>query len=231
MHFSLKLISQLNLSVKRNKRYIATYTPLISYLKQTHMKKLILIILLLSFRNITGNAQLRNEIIVSSGFINNDLIMDDRIVGDMGFIGRKTNNFEIGYQRSFNNTISFETGFAYTNSKLIYQYFPTGVLYSEEKEIKLLSVPCGISFNFLKYFFINTGTTIDIESGRTSGQVTHDQSGLGFYAGLGAKYYIRNFSLKINPFFMEHAVIPFGEQSYKERLWEEGVKIGIGYRF
>jgi hypothetical protein len=195
------------------------------------MKKLILIILLISFRSITGNAQLRNEIIVGSGFINNNLGTDKPIIGDMGFRGRKTNIFEIGYQRNLIHNILFETGFAYSGSKLMYDYFPTGELFTEKQEIKLLSIPCGISFNFLKYFFINTGTIIDIETGRTTGQVTDDQSGFGFYAGAGAKYYIRNFSLRINPFFLEHAVIPFEEQSYKERLWEEGVKIGIGYRF
>jgi hypothetical protein len=194
------------------------------------MKRLTFLILI-SFICRIGYTQTKNEIIIGYGFAKNDIIMNDDIIGDMGFTGKKTIAFGVDYLRSLNNYFVFETGFTYSDSKITYNYFPSGILNTKEEEIKLLSIPCGVSLNLLKYFFINAGTTLDIESGRTSDQNTHDQSGLGFYGGFGAKYSIHNFSIRINPFILEHAVIPFKKDSYKQKLWENGMKIGIGYVF
>lgn len=195
------------------------------------MKKMTLIVLLLSFLNISALAQRRNEIVVNYGFADNDISMDEDIIGDMGFAGKKTAIFELNYLRKLSSTISLETGVAYSRSKLIYHYFPSGVLNTEEQEIKLLSVPFGINFSFLKYLFVSAGAIIDIESGRTSTQATDNQSGVGLYGGVGAKYSIGKFSIRINPFILEHSLIPFEKEAYGQRLWERGVKIGAGYSF
>jgi len=195
------------------------------------MKKVSLIFLLFSLMSIDGFAQLKNEMILSYGYANNDIIMNEDIIGDMGFAGRKTFLLEAGYQRKLNNSFSFESGFAYSKSEIVYNYFPSGVLNTKKLEINLMSFPIGVNFNFLKYFYINAGTIIDFELGRPSDQVTYDQSGFGFYGGVGAKYSIRNFTVKINPFIIEHSSIPFEKEKYNQRLLEKGVRIGVGFNF
>jgi len=195
------------------------------------MKKLNLIILLFSLMSINGFAQVKNEIIISYGFANNDILMNEDIVGDMGFVGRKTFLLEAGYQRKLNNSFSFESGFAYSKSEVVFHYFPSGVLNTKNLEINLLSFPIGINFNFWKYFYVNAGTIIDVELGRSSDHATHDQSGFGFYGGVGVKYSIRNFTIKINPFILEHSSVPFEKEKYEQRLLEKGVKVGVGFNF
>jgi len=177
-----------------------------------------------------GYSQSKNEIVINYGFAKNNITMK-AIEGDMGFIGKKTIAFGMDYRRKLNNTLAFETGFSYSNSKITFEYFPAGISNFEEQEIKLLSIPLGINLNFFKYFFINAGTTLDIEYGRTSNQNTDNQSGFGFYGGLGAKYSIHNFSIRINPYILEHSLIPFKKEFLEQKLWERGVKIGIGYIF
>lgn len=80
-------------------------------------------------------------------------------------------------------------------------------------------------------FFINAGATVDFELNTYQNQPTDKQSGIGLGFGLGGKYDFKNTTVLINPFILEHAVIPFDKVEYQERIIELGIKFGMGYNF
>ena len=56
------------------------------------------------------------------------------------------------------------------------------------------------------------------------------QSGIGFQAGIGAKYPYKDFLFFVNPTVRMNAIIPFEKNSYYS-LSGFTVQTGIGYKF
>lgn len=71
----------------------------------------------------------------------NRLIMPEDLDGDMGYSGRGLNLYELRYSRQINGFFSIETGLEYSFNKIEKDYFPTGIMYHEESNIKMLSIP------------------------------------------------------------------------------------------
>ncbi|MBB3186371.1 outer membrane beta-barrel protein [Microbacter margulisiae] len=193
--------------------------------------KLLLLFLFCILAYANSLAQSKSEVFLMYGYAGNDILMNEDVLGDMGYHGKAGNMYELSYIRFLNRNLAIETGVNYSENEVRMTYFPTGVLHSENIRIKMISIPVWANFSFLKYWFINAGPLVDFEIKHSPSQSTQDQSGIGLGIGVGAKYKLGRITFKINPFIQEHAVVPFLKKQFNEKLIENGVKIGIGYSF
>lgn len=152
-------------------------------------------------------------------------------IGDVGHTGNGANLFELRYSRNINSFLSLETGLQYAHNKIETNYFPDGVTHYKNSEINMMSVPVYCNISFLKYFFAEAGPTLDFETNHSATTSITDQSGIGFAFGLGGKYAYKSVTVIVNPFFQRHLMLSIGGGDLIERLWQSGVKFGVGYGF
>ena len=97
-------------------------------------------------------------------------------------------------------------------------------------DLSLINIPLTVRANFANYFFVNGGLLLDFET--SSSKIIDNQSGVGALLGVGAQYQLNNrLGLFINPYTKLHALIPFASETYHDRLWEWGVRVGVTYSF
>src|SRR5699024_8167309 len=98
----------------------------------------------------------------------------------------------ITYIYSINHWLQFETGIEY--SKLAVRFrsiIPprppnTRSYFGRPQNYSLVDIPLTFRFNFLHYFFANTGLLIDIDASKSNSE--NSQNGLGQMLGVGFNY-------------------------------------------
>ncbi len=139
--------------------------------------------------------------------------------------------FGVNYIYSFNKTLSIETGIEYAEHRIIiepnlppnYDVQPYGASFS------LLEIPFYVRADFLKYFFVNTGTFITWHI--QPDDSVDSQSGIGTMLGIALKYdFKRGVSLFVNPYIKAHSLIAFQKSNHQLHLMETGFRFGISYR-
>ena len=177
-------------------------------------------------------SQTKNRIEFAYSLTDNSLHRNVSLLNGTSSKGKGSNIFSLRYQRNIFSSFSVETGFEYSQNIIELSHITDyGQFENETAYIEMVSIPVYGNFTFLKYFFINAGATIDFELNTFVDQPTDKQSGIGLGFGLGGKYNFNNLTVFINPFFLEHAVIPFDKAEYQERIIELGIKFGLGYNF
>lgn len=177
-------------------------------------------------------SQTQNRITVSSGISSIAIFTSKNLVGTGSHEGTGSASFGMGYARKINNSFSIETGVGYSFYKIESTPSFTGqAVPSTKNTVWLLSIPLYGNYTFLKYLFVNAGAVVDFETKNTRKQGIDSQSGIGLGFGVGGRYNLKKLTLLANPFFLNHAVIPFVMNKYPERLAEIGVKFGVGYNF
>ncbi|WP_192346734.1 outer membrane beta-barrel protein [Algoriphagus sp. Y33] len=102
--------------------------------------------------------------------------------------------------------------------------------YSHNPNFQMLSIPIYAEYALGKVFYAAAGPIIDFQLSEDN-NIT-DQSGIGYLAGLGAKWNTGKFSFSIFPNYKRHSVIPFEKTgNYKHILQELGIQLGVGYLF
>ena len=102
--------------------------------------------------------------------------------------------------------------------------------YSHNPDFKLLSIPIYAEYSLGKIFYAAAGPVVDFQL--SDGNNFSDQSGFGYFVGLGAKLNADKLSFSIFPNYKRHNVIPFEKEgNYKQILQEIGVQFGVGYSF
>jgi hypothetical protein len=193
------------------------------------MKKLILVLLFASLSFIVF-CQSKNRIEISYGYATNGLFRMDDAVGLAGKEGNGASSYTLQYNRKLNNYLSIITGLDYSNNFVsIPNITAVNGLDNKTAYIEMISVPVYGKLSFWKYFFINAGATLDFELNTYDNQPTDKQSGIGLGFGIGAEYEFKSYTVFLNPFFQNHATIPFENVVYK--LNEIGIRFGIGYNF
>ncbi|MGE4290060.1 MAG: hypothetical protein AB7E36_15350 [Salinivirgaceae bacterium] len=131
-----------------------------------------------------------------------------------------------------NTWLEFETGFEYAEHHIIINpnLPPDSENYSRPAEFALINVPFALRANFLKYFFINGGLLLDIDA--SSNSSIDNQTGLGTLLGIAVKYdFSFGLTAFVNPYFKIHSIIPFQDAEHHQRVWENGVRLGLTYDF
>jgi hypothetical protein len=92
--------------------------------------------------------------------------------------------------------------------------------------IHLITIPATMQLNIWKYFFINGGLFLDIETSSS----LDSQTGVGAMLGFGAKYDFKfGGTVFVNPYARHHALMPFAEERFHNRLLENGLRVGFMY--
>lgn len=160
-----------------------------------------------------------------------EVIVKNGLLSDSGHTGKTGNLFELRYSHPVNSRFSLEMGLQYSGNKVVTEYFPDGISHYTESEIKLISVPLYGNLTFLKYFYLEAGPTLDFEVQHKLQSSVQNQGGIGLAAGIGGKYTFKRISVFINPFVQRHLLVSFSNDKIYERLWQSGIKFGIGYSF
>lgn len=192
------------------------------------MKKTLIIFCSILFC-INSLAQTKNRISISFASADDGLSIPSGWCGDMGYIGKGANLYELKYSRKINTFFSIETGLEYSLNKIEKHYFPDGIMHYKESSIKMLSIPIYGDLTILKYLFVYAGPSIDFELNHQNSQSTFNQSGLGFEFGTGGRYSFKNFTISLNPFYQKHLILQYKKGEYHENLFEGGIKLGLGY--
>ncbi|RLD42823.1 MAG: hypothetical protein DRI86_10990 [Bacteroidetes bacterium] len=167
-----------------------------------------------------------------SSFGNNPIVYSPSLDGGAGYEG--VDFYTIGFVviKPFTKNLELETGLEYSEHtiKIIPNLPPENTKMPYNVEKTLWSIPIGIRYNFLNYFYLNGGAFLDFDS--SLGYELENQQGIGAYIGLGAKYDFNfGLSLFLTPYYKAHSLIPFKTQGSQGHLMETGFKMGALYAF
>lgn len=189
-------------------------------------------LLLLTFTLLSSQVycQSKNSISFVYGTASDNIF--DIGIGGPGFQSKGDAIYGINYVRALTKSFSIETGLEYAVNNLLWDYEdaydPTFT--PQKVSVRMLSIPVYANFTFFKYFFTDAGLTADFETGYKTGAVVTNQSGIGIGLGIGGKYDFKKIRVFINPFLQMHAIAAFHNEGGGS-LVDQGVKIGLGYRF
>lgn len=130
-----------------------------------------------------------------------------------------------------NKSLSVEAGLEYTRISLSTNTESDFSKPYTNRSTNLLSIPVDTKLKFLRYFFMNTGLSIDFNLNKNQNYSFCKPIGLGMRAGLGAELKLRNVCFTINPLFRTISTLPFQNQEGSQHLLELGIEYGVGYSF
>ena len=167
--------------------------------------------------------------ITYSSFGENDVFRFNELMGAASYNSDYFFTLGINYIHPLNKWLETETGIEYSKHNIIIKpNLPPDMDNSQRKaNFSLVNIPVTLRANFLKYFFINGGLILGIDG---SNSPIDNQTGIGGLLGLSVKYDFNNgISVFVNPYTKIHSLIPFVDTDYHQRIWENGIRIGITY--
>jgi hypothetical protein len=168
--------------------------------------------------------------ITFSSFGENDVFRFDELDGAASYNSDYFFTIGINYIHTLNKWLEAETGIEYSKQNIIIEpNLPPDMDNSLRKaNFSLINIPVTLRANFLKYFFVNGGLIVDIDASTNS--PIDNQTGIGAILGLSAKYDFKNgLSAFVNPYTKIHSLIPCVDIEYHQRIWENGIRVGITY--
>ncbi len=165
-----------------------------------------------------------------SSFGENDVFRSDELVGAASYNSDYFFSMGINYLHPINKWLEVETGMEYSKHNIIIKpNLPPDMDNSLRKaSFSLINVPLTVRANFLKYFFVNGGLIVDLDASTNS--PIDSQTGIGALVGVSVKYDFTNgVSAFVNPYTKVHSLIPFLDTKYHQRIWEDGIRLGITY--
>ena len=134
------------------------------------------------------------------------------------------------YIRNMNQLLDLEIAIEYSKHNVIYTppFYgdPFQDMTEKKEELLLLSLPVTARVNIGKYFYLNGGILLSFDISKE--KMIDNQTGVGDILGLGVKYdFDCGISIYINPYSKVNALIPFSLEKYHQRVWENGIRIGL----
>lgn len=168
--------------------------------------------------------------ITFSSFGKNDVFRFDELDGAASYNSDYFFTIGINYVQAINKWLEVESGIEYSKQSIITEpNLPPDMDNSSRKtNFSLINIPVTVRANFLKYFFINGGLIVDFDASKSS--PIDNQTGIGALCGVSVKYDFKNgISAFVNPYTKIHSLIPFVDTKYHQRIWENGIRVGITY--
>ena len=136
----------------------------------------------------------------------------------------------LNYLYQLTNVLEFETGIEYANHNFyISSTDPLIDADGIKTNISVINIPLSLRINFARYFFINGGLNMDINSSKS--EYIDSQTGIGGHIGLGIKYDSHfGISVFVNPYFKAYSLLPFTAADNHQRLMESGLRFGLMYK-
>ena len=197
------------------------------------MKKIVLILLLINSFYVFGQDQ--NQITLSLGIGKNNMLQDESL-SSTDIYGEQFNSIELRYVHNFvrrfnrRKVWAIETGVIFGLHEVVIQ--GNGLEVAKIEDIKIITVPTYIRYNFFKYFYVSGGPIFTLELNSEPVEFRSKQEGMGLGFGIGGEYHFaKHFLGFINPFLRQHNLIQFHETIFHDGLTEFGVKFGVAYEF
>ncbi len=168
--------------------------------------------------------------ITYSSFGENDVFRFDELDGAASYNSDQFFTIGFNYIHSLNQWLEAETGIEYSKHSFIIEpnLLPTMDYALRKADLSLINIPVTLRANFLKYFFVNGGLIVDIDA--SSNSSIDNQTGIGALMGVALKYDCKSgISFFLNPYTKIHSLIPFADTEYHQRIWENGIRLGITY--
>lgn len=168
--------------------------------------------------------------IVFSSFGENVVFSGTSLDGAASYDGDGFYTLGVNYMYGLNRWLEFETGVEYSKLHIIVNpNLPPDIdAFPRKESFSLITIPIALRANFLKYFFINGGAIVDVDTSFDGPIDT--QTGLGSLFGLGIKHdFDKGISVFANHYFKVHSLIPFTFSDNHQRIWENGFRFGVSY--
>ncbi|MHC8947310.1 outer membrane beta-barrel protein [Sphingobacterium hungaricum] len=147
-------------------------------------------------------------------------------------------NFGLHYNRYFSMGLSFETGVRYSqNSMDVSGTDGDGNRFEYNGKSSFIHVPILVEYEFLTYLFAQLGPTVsiqlnnDIRNESNNEVMEMNQSGVGIWGAFGAKFGIKNYELRVYPYYHAQSLIPFGSDDTNYTLKNAGGNVSFAYKF
>ena len=144
-------------------------------------------------------------------------------VGDSWFTGIKVSGMVSDHYR-------LEFAACYSGHRTSFELSPP--IYKEKKvyseTFEMLSIPVTLKRYLQNGYFISAGTIIDYAP-VSKPEWLDLQTGIGLTLGAGREFSTKGITIDISPGVELHSVVPFTEDTYHQRLFVAGLKIGLSY--
>lgn len=166
--------------------------------------------------------------ITFSSLGDNGVYQTNKLMGGPSYLGDGFYTFGFNYLIPIRKWLAFETGVEYARHTLLIEsfVFPASDNTSRREHFSIISIPLTVRVNFLKYFFVNGGFSIDM-AGSSS---ISDQTGIGGHLGIGVSYdFTKCLSVFVNPYVKPHALLAFSSKENGQHIIEDGFRFGVMY--
>lgn len=154
------------------------------------------------------------------------LITKRGFVGGPGYDVERFREFGFLIGKELNKKWALETGVNLATANIFISSSIVTDIYVTEYKYQMLTFPLLMKYSLSSNIYINGGPMLDIQS---SERTSIDQSGIGYFIGIGAQHYFNKIGVFVNPHLKRHAAISF--DSSNSNLTELGVQFGVAYKF
>ena len=169
--------------------------------------------------------------VYASPYGSNDIFYFKSMEGGGSYANDGSYAFGINYMYQLSKYFDIETGIDYSiHNTISTPDFPLEIFPIKSKyKVEILSIPMTVRANFWNYFFANGGAILSFDISKNNVPID-SQTGLGAMLGVGIKYdFNSGLSIFVNPYTKMHSLVPFSSDNIHERLWENGIRIGVTY--
>ena len=196
--------------------------------------KLTLIFCFLSSVSFSQIDTKRNQIDVLGNYVQNNVTRFPELDGAGSVEDGKGFCLGINYSRKVANKLWINSGINYFKTSNDFNPAPTGEPRPTIENIssELLRIPVKIRYDFVEWWYIKTGLTIDYQYNNKSGDYIDNQSGLGYSLSSGINLRLtEQIYFNIEPEFAITSLIPFNSVRDQQHFLISGVNFNVGLRF
>jgi hypothetical protein len=161
-----------------------------------------------------------------SSFGNNDIVRDNELMGAASYHGEDFYTLGVNVIYPLNKWFEIESGLDYSRHSVLIKPAPGIDMPSHTGKFSLMCIPVTARVNFLRFFFINGGALLDFDA--SASMPVDSQTGIGLLLGVGVKYDFKfGGSVFFNPYTKMHSQVSFMEGDNRQKLIEDGFRLGI----
>ncbi|MBA7544034.1 hypothetical protein ES705_36380 [subsurface metagenome] len=194
------------------------------------MKRLIiiLVIALLGLVSYPQNGK-RNQIDISGSIFFNSVFHFSESNGEESVENGEGYRFGLQYSRLITNKIWINVGVSNLRMSNIYHGVITVIQWQDSK---IIQIPVRIRYDLIKWLYVKSGFSFDIQTNNKEGLHVDNQSGIGFslIGGLDLKL-SESIRFSVEPELGITSLIPFSGNNNQQHFFLTGVNLNVGYKF
>jgi hypothetical protein len=158
--------------------------------------------------------------------------------GSPGYTGMTTRALGIRYSTTLREHLELEIGATWleTDARPTHCNLPAGCDSGTSGRIRLLTIPVSLRRRLRDHLSVGYGATIDVNASPAdldaiTGMEIRSRSGVGLGCDLRVEHGVaRRYRIYASPYLTLHSLLALDGRSYYPRVWEVGVRLGVGLR-